>query len=102
MGRPCSFPFGYPDCNIRDPEDKEKSIFCSSLNNTEPLILYQAPTQKDQQNGRLWCSTKTFQNFSMIPKSYARVSDDCKGEVPDETRPEHLAGPAFKDLWKTR
>ena len=58
---------------------------CTLLNDSEP-----------------WCATHTFANDSYIPMHYAYCNKDCKGQIPDKTRPEHLGNPSYDNLWTSQ
>ena len=60
------------------------------------------PTTIQSNPNTPWCTVHTYENYSSIPQQWGYVNEDCKGQVPDKSRPEHLAAPGYESFWKTR
>ena len=64
IGRPCVFPFNYPDC---------------SMYSTSPFICLRDPKQpmrtfykcKEGSNGEPWCATRTYNNMTYVTGLYS-------------------------------
>ena len=100
FGLPCTFPFVLNDCGLQTPKNPTASWNCESFNQTKQLQVLNNCTYTDDI--KPWCAVHTYKNASIIPTHYGYCSENCNGEVPDSSRPEHLVGPAFESLWQSR
>ena len=100
-GRPCSFPFGIKDCGISNPDMPTKSYTCESFNQSNE-IEYSYSCSSWLSPNKPWCGTQTYLNNSKFVYAWGYCKPECNGQYPHKRRPENLAAPAFKNLWKTR
>ena len=61
-GKPCVFPFNYPDCGVAD---KPASCAWDST-----LKTYETCTSVDVDDRRTWCATRTYDNRTYITGVY--------------------------------
>ena len=100
--QPCAFPWKYLDCKTSDPANPSKSYLCNSFDDDKITPLLSGPTILNSDSKSPWCAVHIYENYSYVPNSWGYVNHDCKGQVPDNSRPEYLAGPAYESLWKSR
>ena len=48
-----------------------------------------------------WCGVHTYPNDSQIQGHYGYCNNQCNGEIPAKSRPEHLVNPLFDKLWSS-
>ena len=87
-GKPCSFPFVYPDCSVF-PTTKA----CFSTEIAQPLPRYECITE----GGFSWCSTRTHWNNSHITGEYGTCSPHCKDS---KNSTKNLVNIEFQSLWE--
>ena len=92
-GKPCVFPFLYPDCNLQKkvtlckqvpiPEIK-KYTTCTNIATTTP-----------------WCATRTYMNMSYVVGHWGYCSPNCNGEVPLSNQSNYnLAHSIYNNMWE--
>ena len=69
VGKPCSFPFVFPDCSMKD----HKHNFCSISNQSK---IYHQCISYDALEP--WCSTRNYLNDSHIFENWGHCSEKCK------------------------
>ena len=87
-GKPCVFPFVYPDCSVVPPPK-----ICLTEGRKMPVVA-----TKCLNDGSIeWCSTRTHWNNTHITGQYGRCSPHCKQHAHST---ENLASADFQDLWE--
>ena len=86
-GKPCIFPFVYPDCSVFPT-----TRICYSNKSIAPLPHYRCIPEA----GYEWCSTRTHLNNTHIQGEYGKCSPQCK---PNNNSTENLASLEFQYLW---
>ena len=86
-GKPCIFPFSYPDCNLDHPAKR-----CSLRGVEPPQLHYKCYPE----GGSSWCSTRIHWNDSHITGQFGSCSPSC-GD--NSTEQEDLASQEFDNLW---
>ena len=75
-GKPCSFPFVYPDCTVIP-----KPSFCKHSESNIPITYTRCSSTADTKH---WCSTQTHWNNSYIEGEWGYCSNECV-KVDDDT-----------------
>ena len=89
-GKPCIFPFVYPDCSLYPPPPD-----CKTEGGKQPQTHTKCVPTKNL--GGSWCSTRTYWNNSHIFGEYGSCSTQC-ADQPRKT--ENLANVDFQYLWE--
>ena len=87
-GKPCIFPFVYPDCSLDRP-----SMICNTEGDKIPQIYTKCISEKNYG----WCSTRTHWNNSHIVGEYGTCSTRCADQPYSA---ESLANMDFQYLWE--
>ena len=86
-GKPCIFPFVYPDCNLYPPTKP-----CSIKPKPPPTINYQCYPEGSGS----WCSTRIHWNDSHITGEFGSCPPNCKTNYNST---KNLASSEFPLLW---
>ena len=90
---PCAFPFKLFFCEQEDP------INGNCLSFKEVVSSYNC-TLFDSD--KPWCATRVYKNRTIVDDAYAFCEPECHSEIPSKHQPEHIASPAFENLWRSR
>ena len=68
-GKPCSFPFVFPDCSVFP-----KPTFCNKNTSSQSIEYNECILTGETKH---WCSTKTHLNNSYIEREWGFCSEEC-------------------------
>ena len=89
-GKPCVFPFVWPDCKDFRP---------SGICNSEGPYVPQVHTKCIPEGNKEWCSTGHYLNNSHVTGKWGYCSPHCKKQVIST---ENIASDEFKVFWEEK
>ena len=90
---PCAFPFKMFFCEQEDPINGNCSSFKEAVSSYNCSLF---------DSDKPWCATRVYKNRTAVDAAYAICEPECHGEIPSKHQPEHIASPAFENLWRSR
>ena len=95
IGKPCSFPFVYPDCSVK----KHMDNYCSQSNKSR---TYHQCISRDGDGTRAWCSTKNYLNDTHIFAQWGFCSLDCIHQNRSNVDDSNIAIHKYNELWEEK
>ena len=97
IGKPCSFPFVFPDCSI----PSHRVSYCSNTNKSK---IYKKCTTADSI--KPWCPTRTYLNSTWIIAEWGYCSESCHhqkmGKIKISKSKSNLETQLHDDIWEER
>ena len=91
IGKPCKFPFVYPDCTIKD----QRLNYCTPTTSAKE---FRGCT--DVQGQTKWCSTRNYDNNSWIIRNWGYCDPNCTEEKLEMyERTAHITDQLLENHW---